>query len=507
MQEQISFYLEKNNTLFMSDVLVVCYKATSEEIKKYNLTSENIILFIKHDEIKHLSSTNISYKNLLKKVFKNQSILVRIQSECLLGMYGDSHCDCEKQRLKAIELITKNNGIFIHMPQEAQGWGLFYKLKELELQMSGKTQDGNYVGIKNRDEAQKILLGNKSFKDNRNYEIIAQILMLLGLEKNKIVLMSDSKNKIQNLKNSGLDVLSYEEYKDKVVNEDNLSEYLVKILNNTHEYSQETLDEILLKINNRQHNERTLSTLVNIVNKIKNDKNYKLDKVSKQKILNTYNNIICGEEKQYYVGEENDIKIQNNFSCRVNTSIFKVIKKIYNKNVFERISLEKLYYFQNKNSNEIVKIRTSEILDIRDEESVFFKGQHHAEQRTIDKDKNVVIQSEVTVSRLRSYFENPNYDYVKTVEMVTTISESEIPDVKIFIKRIPTIENRVLDIFGKKEDIKELLDKIMGYGKNVLLNSVSNAEYEDENFTDYNLRFADIKGIIDEELDIFNLIR
>lgn len=119
----------------------------------------------------------------------------------------------------------------------------------------------------------------------------------------------------------------------------------------------------------------------------------------------------------------------------------------------------------------------------------------------------MIIQSEVTVSRLRSYFENPNYDYVKTVEMITTISESEIPEVKIFIKRIPTIENRILDIFGKKEDIKELLDKIMEYGKKVLLNSVSNAEYEDENFTDYNLRFADIKGIIDEELDIFNLIK
>ena len=47
----------------------------------------------------------------------------------------------------------------------------------------------------------------------------------------------------------------------------------------------------------------------------------------------------------------------------------------------------------------------------------------------------------------------------------------------------------------------------MEYGKKVLLNSVSNAEYEDENFTDYNLRFADIKGIIDEKLDIFNLIK
>jgi len=160
-----------------------------------------------------------------------------------------------------------------------------------------------------------------------------------------------------------------------------------------------------------------------------------------------------------------------------------------------------------KNSNEIVKIRTSRILDIRDDNSVFFKGQHHAEQRNIDKDKNIIIQNEVTVSKLRSYFENPNYDYIKRVEMITTISENDIPGVKVFIKRIPTLENRVLDIFGKRDDIKNFLDQIMAYGKNVLLNTITNTDYEDENFTNYNLRFADINGIIEEEVEIFNLIK
>ena len=507
MKKNISFYLEKNNSLFKSDVLVVCYEASKSEIEKYNLTSNHIVFFIKHDNIKQTSNTDINYISVIKNAFRNQSILMRVQSECLLGMYGDSHCDCEEQRLNAIQLIAKNNGIYVHMPQEAQGWGLLYKLKELELQLSGRLQDGKYIGEKNRDAAQKLLLGHSGFKDNRSYEIISDIFKFLGLEKNQIILMTESKNKIENLKNGGLNVISYEEYKNKSINDDNLSEYLIKILNNTHEYSQKTLDEILSIINKRQYNERTLSTLVDIVNKIKNDKDYKLDATSKQKILQTYNNIICGEEKHYYVGGINEIKKQNNFCCRVNTSIFKIIKKIYKKNVFERISLERLYYFQNKFSNEMVKIRTSEILDIRDEDSEFFKGQHHAEQRIINKDNNTVVQNEVTVSRLKSYFENPNYDYVKTVEMITIISENEIPGVKIFIKRIPTIENRILDIFGKKEDIKMLLDHIMENGKKVLLNSVSDTEYENENFTDYNLRFADIKSIIDEELDIFNIIK
>ena len=43
--------------------------------------------------------------------------------ECLLGMYGDLHCDCESQRLESIAKIKDEGGIFIHLPQEAQGWG------------------------------------------------------------------------------------------------------------------------------------------------------------------------------------------------------------------------------------------------------------------------------------------------------------------------------------------------------------------------------------------------
>jgi len=35
---------------------------------------------------------------------------------------------------------------------------------------------------------------------------------------------------------------------------------------------------------------------------------------------------------------------------------------------------------------------------------------------------------------------------------------------------------------------------------------VSNANYEDENFTDYNLRFADLESAMSEELEIYRLL-
>ena len=43
--------------------------------------------------------------------------------------------------------------------------------------------------------------------------------------------------------------------------------------------------------------------------------------------------------------------------------------------------------------------------------------------------------------------------------------------------------------------------------RNVLNEVVSNSDYEDENFTDYNLRFADIEVAIQEELEIYNLLK
>ena len=100
-----------------------------------------------------IDSKNIDYYKEISKLFSNKNVFLRIQCECLLGMYGDSHCDCEEQRMQSIKLISENDGIYVHLPQEAQGWGLFYKLKELELQVSGITENGKFIGKKSRDEA------------------------------------------------------------------------------------------------------------------------------------------------------------------------------------------------------------------------------------------------------------------------------------------------------------------------------------------------------------------
>ena len=117
MKDKLSFYLQKNNKLFKGNVLVVGYEADEKEIKEYGLTSNSLIAFIKCDELqKDNKNKKIDYIKVLKDSFKNKDIFLRIQSECMLGMYGDSHCDCEEQRLMMIDTIANNNGIYIHMP-------------------------------------------------------------------------------------------------------------------------------------------------------------------------------------------------------------------------------------------------------------------------------------------------------------------------------------------------------------------------------------------------------
>lgn len=62
--------------------------------------------------------------------------------------------------------------------------------------------------------------------------------------------------------------------------------------------------------------------------------------------------------------------------------------------------------------------------------------------------------------------------------------------------------------FRIKEDIKEFIEKLISsLNRNVLNEVVSNSDYEDENFTDYNLRFADIEVVIQEKLEIYNLLK
>ena len=504
MNDRYSFYYQENNKLFGGNVLVICYNATAEEMRNYGLTTDNIVLFIKsslmNDNIKEESGIN--YEKLIPKLF-GKEIIIRIQSECLLGMYGDSHCDCEAQKKEFINLLNDHDGIFIHVPQEAQGWGLFYKCKELELQVNGRNPNGEFVGKLNRDAAQRYLIKNDKFEDKRSYELIYNILKHFKLEKKKYVVYTESANKINDLIKSGLDAIKYSEYIKENITAENASEYLVKILNETHKYSEEVIDKLCRIIKERKYNERTLNTLIDIISKINNDKTFKIDNYSKKAILDAYNEIICGEERNYILKYSKINKKQNKFTCEVNPLIFKQIRTICGKNVFDRICYEQMRYFLNIRNFDIKKIRTSKVLGINSEQSAFYVGQTYNIERLVSNEKKNIVEDTTSGSKIKTMFENSDYEYVKYQEMITFISEAEIPGVNLYIKRIPNRQNYVMDVYGKKEDIHKFIEKLTNQKVLAVLSLVNNIKLEDDNYSDYNLQFSDLDLVTKEELSNF----
>ena len=123
----------------------------------------------------------------------DESILVRVHSECLTGdVFGSNRCDCGDQVDLALEAIEKEGkGILLYMRQEGRGIGIHNKLKAYALQDKGyDTVDAN------------VMLGFAP--DPRQYGVGAQILEDIGVKKMR--LLTNNPTKRVGLEGFGLEV-------------------------------------------------------------------------------------------------------------------------------------------------------------------------------------------------------------------------------------------------------------------------------------------------------------
>lgn len=130
--------------------------------------------------------------------FDDAPVLVRVHSECLTGdVFGSTRCDCGEQLDAAMARIAEaGRGVIVYLRgHEGRGIGLSHKLRAYRLQDSG------------RDTVEANLdLGFPA--DMRSYAAGAQILKSLRIA--HVTLLTNNPDKVDALKNLGIDVVGRE---------------------------------------------------------------------------------------------------------------------------------------------------------------------------------------------------------------------------------------------------------------------------------------------------------
>jgi GTP cyclohydrolase II len=244
---EYAFYRMHNNT-YLGECLSIACRPKPEEVDTDSLQACYILLVIKTRQ-PLIDIRTLEGLRMASLFEEDVPILLRLSSECLFGVFGDSHCDCEAQRIASIrEIQHTGQGVYIHLPQEAQGNGLFYKAQELQIQVSGFDPTGQQIGQKTVHEAADYLLGKGQVLDKRQYTALARIFKETALDRYSYDIITDSPDKVRFFTEAlGIQVKEPHPAK-RAITVDNAGEFLAKLYRKGYTVSNHELEEIYLAL-------------------------------------------------------------------------------------------------------------------------------------------------------------------------------------------------------------------------------------------------------------------
>ena len=153
--------------------------------------------------------------------------VVRIHSECDFAEVFDSDfCDCADQLYYAMDYLRKTNGILFYLRFDGRGAGLSAKVKATALEMQGIDT-----------HTSRVMIGVPP--EGRDFGPVADYMLQHGIT--KITLLTNSPDKIGDLKKKGIDVETLPLYIDKP-NQNVQKLYKTKVQKFAHTISLSELD-------------------------------------------------------------------------------------------------------------------------------------------------------------------------------------------------------------------------------------------------------------------------
>lgn len=122
----------------------------------------------------------------------HNNILIRIQSECVMGdVFWTNHCSCREELHSSLVEISKAGGIIFYLRQEGKGVGLKKKIQTLLL------EEKEWI-----DEFQ--VYEKLWLKDERSYGVVATFLNDNGID--TIQMRSNNNGKVSQLREAWISV-------------------------------------------------------------------------------------------------------------------------------------------------------------------------------------------------------------------------------------------------------------------------------------------------------------